>query len=189
LEFALVSVAYNARLNSTLGVQNVSLDLLSLTATVRGISIAERGQTPLVAPIYVRQARAKVRLWPLLQRRIVVGTVSASEASVRLDIDRRHRVNLEEPFRLLADKKPGVPSPWNVIIRQFKVDSVTLELSVEGQPLRTTLQHMTFPGSMTLTAMHIRTAMLEGQGEVSPTTTFKYRPHPPCHVLCFQTTN
>lgn len=71
---------YNARLNSTLNIEDVSLDVFSLTVTVRGITIAERGQTPLGAPICIRHVQAKVRLWPLIQRRIVIDEVSASEA-------------------------------------------------------------------------------------------------------------
>ena len=56
--------AYNARVNSRLTVQNVAFDLLTRTATARGISIVERSQTPFEAPIYVTQVMAKVRLRP-----------------------------------------------------------------------------------------------------------------------------
>jgi hypothetical protein len=49
---------YNARVHSRLIVQDIALDLLTLTATVRGVSNVERGQTPLEAPIYVEQAAA-----------------------------------------------------------------------------------------------------------------------------------
>lgn len=44
---------------------------------------------------------------------------------------------------------------------------MTLNLSMEGQPLRTTLHNMAFHGSVTVEPLHIRTAMLEGQGEVA----------------------
>jgi len=52
-------------------------------------------------------------------------------------------------------------------VRRFVVDRVTLNLSVEGQPLRTTLYNMAFHGSVTVDPLHIRTTMLEGQGEVA----------------------
>jgi autotransporter translocation and assembly factor TamB len=159
--------AYNARLNSTLHIQDVSLDVFRLTATIRGITIAERGQRTLGAPIYVRQAQAKLRLWPLIQRRLVIEEVSASEASVRLDIDGRNRVNLETLFQLLVDDTPGTPSPWNIVVRRFVVDRVGLDLSMQGQPLRATLYNLAFQGAMTLDPLHIRTEMLEGQGEIA----------------------
>jgi hypothetical protein len=57
---------YNARMRSELIVEDSALDLLTLTATARGVSIGPHGQTPLDAPIYVQQAIAKVRLWPLI---------------------------------------------------------------------------------------------------------------------------
>ncbi|HXH11670.1 MAG TPA: hypothetical protein VNP04_18155 [Alphaproteobacteria bacterium] len=158
---------YNARLNSTLNIGEVSLDVFSLTITVRGITIAERGQTPLGAPIGIRHAQAKVRLWPLIQRRIVIDEVSASEAHVRLDIGGQDQINLEALFHRLVDENPGTPSRWNVIVRRFVVDRVMLNLSIEGQPLRTTLYNTAFHGSVTVNPMHIRTEMLEGQGEVA----------------------
>ena len=59
---------YNARVHSRLIVQDIAFDPLTLTATARGVSIAERDQSPLEAPIAVTQATAKVRLRPLIQR-------------------------------------------------------------------------------------------------------------------------
>jgi len=158
---------YNARLNSTLNIGEVSLDVFRLAVTVRGITIAERGQTPLGAPICIRQAQAKVRLWPLIQRRIVIDEVSASEVNVRLEIAGQGRANLEALFERQADESPGTPSRWNLIVRRFVVERVMLNLSMEGQPLRTTLYNMAFHGSVTVDPLHIRTAMLEGQGEVA----------------------
>jgi outer membrane protein assembly factor BamA len=117
-------------------VQDVALDLLSLTATVRGVSVAERGQTLLEAPIYVTQASAKVRLWPLMRRQVVLDEAVVSGVNVRLEVDRQNRVNLEELFRLVKDD-PAKPSPWNVIIRQFTVDQATVHLTFDGQPLNT----------------------------------------------------
>lgn len=158
---------YNARMNSTLTIQEASLDLFRLTATVRGITIAARGQTALDSPIDIGQVQAKVRLWPLLQRRIVIEDAAASKASIRLDIDRHHHVNLEELFQLLVDDGSDMPSTWNASVHRFTVDQLTLHLSVEGQPLATTLQSMVFQGSMTLVPLRIRTEMLGGRGEVS----------------------
>ncbi len=158
---------YNTRLNSTLTIQDVALDLFSLTTTVHGISIAERGYTPLDAPIHIEQARAKIRLWPLIRRRLVLEEVSVSEASVRLAIDRRNHVNLEELFRLLVDRNLGVPSPWNVVIHRFEAAQVVVSMALEDQPVRATINSIAFQGSFILEPFHLHTELLHGQGEAT----------------------
>jgi hypothetical protein len=62
------------------------------------VGIAERGQSALAASIYVNQVSAKVRLWPLLRRQIVLDEVAVSGVDVQLESDRRNRVNLENFF-------------------------------------------------------------------------------------------
>ncbi|MGH8066569.1 MAG: AsmA family protein [Candidatus Entotheonellia bacterium] len=157
---------YNARVHSRLIVQDIALDLLTLTATARGVSIAERGQTPLEAPIYVKQATAKVRLWPLIRRQIVLDEVAVSGVTVRLEVDRQNRVNLEEFFRLVSDD-PDKPSPWNVIIHHFTVDQALVNLAFEGQPVQASLDQMAFQGSLTVQPLHVHAEMLSGQGDVT----------------------
>jgi autotransporter translocation and assembly factor TamB len=157
---------YNARVNSRLVVQDVTLELLTLTATVRGVSIAERGQTPLEAPIYVKQAIAKVRLWPLIRRQVVLDEVAVSGVNVRLEVDRQDRVNLEELFRLVKDD-PDKPSPWKVILRRFTVDQAMANLVFGGQPVRASLEQMAFQGSLTVQPLHVHVEMLTGQGDVT----------------------
>jgi translocation and assembly module TamB len=163
---------YNARVNSRLSVEAVALDLLTLTATARGVSIAERGQTPFEAPIYVTQVIAKVQLWPLIRRRVVLDKVVVAGVNVRLEVDRQNRVNLEELFRLVKDN-PDKPSPWNVIIHQFSVDQAMVNLAFEGQPVRASLDQMAFQGSFTVQPLHLHTQMLTGQGDV----TYRFRQH------------
>jgi hypothetical protein len=163
---------YNARVNSRLIVQDVALDLLTLTATARGVSIAARGQTPLEAPIYVTQVSAKVRLWPLIRRRVVLDEVTVSGVNVRLEVDRQHRVNLEEMFRLVKDD-PDKPSPWHVVIHQFTVDQAMGNLAFEGQPMRASLDQMAFQGSFAVQPLHVHAEMLAGQGDV----TYRFRQH------------
>jgi hypothetical protein len=53
-------------MHSTLAVHDVALDLLTLTATARGVSSAECGQSPLEVPIDLEHVSAKIRLWPLM---------------------------------------------------------------------------------------------------------------------------
>jgi hypothetical protein len=158
--------AYNARVNSRLTVQDVTVDLLTLTATARGIRIAERGQTPLEAPIYVTQVIAKVRLWPLIRRRVILDEVIVIGVNVRLEIDRQNRVNLEELFRLVKDN-PDQHSPWNVVIHQFAVEHAMVNLTFEGQPVRAALDQMAFQGSFSAQPLHVHTEMLTGQGDVT----------------------
>ena len=74
---------YNARVHSRLAVHDVSLDLLTRTATARGVSIAERGQSSLEVPIYVEHVSAKVWLWPIIRRRVVLDEVAVSGVTVR----------------------------------------------------------------------------------------------------------
>jgi hypothetical protein len=156
----------NARVNSKLTVQHIGVDLLTLTATARGIRIAERGQTPFEAPIYVTQVIAKVRLWPLIRRRVVLDEVVVTGVNVRLQIDRQNRVNLEELFRLVKDN-PDQPSPWNVVIHQFAVEQAMVNLAFEGQPVRAALDQMVFQGSFSTQPLQVHTAMLTGQGDVT----------------------
>jgi autotransporter translocation and assembly factor TamB len=158
---------YSTRLNSTLTIQDVALDLFSLTTTVRGITIAERGHTALDAPIHIQQARVKIRLWPLIRRRVILEEVSVSEASVRLEIDRRNHVNLEELFRLLVDRNPGVPSPWNVVIHRFEAEQVAVSMALEDQSVRATLNSIAFQGSFILEPFHLHTELLHGQGQAT----------------------
>jgi hypothetical protein len=158
---------YNARLNSRLTVQDVSFELLTLTATVRGLTIAERGQTRLEAPIHVRQATAKIQLWPLLQRHVVLESVAVAQASVRVEIDQHNRVNLEDLFQVLVDRDPQRPSPWNMVIQRFTVDQVEVRLALEKQPVRSLLTQIAAEGSFLLKPLHVHAVLLEGQGEVT----------------------
>jgi hypothetical protein len=92
------------------------------------VGIAERGPSPLEASTYVNQVSAKVRLWPLLRRQMVLDKVAVSGVDVQLESDRRNRVNLEELFRLIQDD-PDKSSPWNVIIYQFTLDHAMVNLA------------------------------------------------------------
>jgi len=158
--------AYNARVNSRLTVQDVAFDLLTLTATARGISIVERSQTPFEAPIYVTQVTAKVRLWPLIRRRVVLDEVVVTGVKVRLEVDAQNRVNLEEHFRLVKDH-PDQPSPWNVVIQQVAVEQAMVNLASEGQPVRAALEQMAFQGSFSMQPLHVHAEMLTGQADVT----------------------
>ncbi len=159
--------AYNARLNSTLTIQDVSVNLLTLTATLRGVSITKRGQSQLEAPVQVKHARAKLRLWPLLKREVVIENIRVSEAAVRYEIDAEHRSNVEELFRLMQDLNPGKPSPWNVIIRRFELNQAMVDVFIEGQPVRTALSDMAIQGSFTLEPRQLHIELTNGQGEVT----------------------
>ncbi len=157
---------YNARVNSRLMVQDVTFNLLTRTATARGVSIAERDRTPLDAPVSVKHASAKVRLWPLIRRQIVLDAVAVSGVNVRLEVDRQNRVNLEELFRLVKDN-PDKPSPWNVFVPQFTVAQAMVDLAFDGQPVRALLDQMAFQGAFTLRPLHVHAEMLTGHGDVS----------------------
>ena len=158
--------AYNARVNSRLTVQDVAFDLLTRTATARGISIVERSQTPFEAPIDVTQVIAKVRLWPLIQRRVVLDEAVVTGVKVRLEVDGQNRVNLEEHFRLVKDH-PDQPSPWNVVIQHFAVEQAMVNLASEGQPVRAALEQMAFQGSFSMQPLHVHAEMLTGQADVT----------------------
>ena len=155
--------AYNARLNSRLTVQDVSLDLLTLTATVRGLGIAARGHTLLEAPIYVRQATAKIYLWPLLRRHVVLKSVAVAQASVRVEIDQHNRVDLEDLFQVLVADDLENSSPWNVAIQRFTVDQVEVKFALEKQPMRSLLTQVAVESSFLLEPLHVHAVLLEGQ--------------------------
>jgi autotransporter translocation and assembly factor TamB len=156
---------YNARLNSILTLEDVSVDVLRLTVTVRGITVAERAPTPLGPPLRVEMATARVRLWPLIRRHLVVDEVAVSGVDIRLEIE-HHRINLEELFRMVVPPSPQTPSPWRLSINRFAVDRAALALVVAGQPLQTALRHMAFRGFMRLVPLHVQAEMLDGHGEV-----------------------
>ncbi|MBI3327167.1 MAG: translocation/assembly module TamB domain-containing protein [Nitrospinae bacterium] len=159
--------AYNTRLNSTLTIQDASVDLLTLTATVRGISIAERVPTSQEAPLQVKQATATVRLWPLLKKKVVVEDVHVSEAVVRYEVDAENRMNLEELFRLRPEADSGKPSPWNVSVPRFELHQAMVNVFIEGQPVRTALSGVAIQGSFSLLPRHLHVELTNGRGEVT----------------------
>ena len=148
---------YTAHVNSKPIVQGVAPDLLTFTAAARGVSVAERGQSPLEAPLYVKQGDAQAQLRPLIRRQVVLDKAAVSGVNVRLEIDRRNRLNLEELFRVVNDD-PGKPSPCNVILYQFTVDQATVILAFHDQPVRASLARMAFQGSLTVQPLHVHAA-------------------------------
>jgi len=158
--------AYNARLNSTLSVQAASFDLLTRTLTLRGVTIAERGNTPLDPPVTVRMVVAKIELWRLLKRQVVLTEVFGSEAVVRYEIDAENRSNIEELFRLRKKDEPDKPSPWNVIIRRCVLQQGMITAAMTSQPVRATLNDVTLAASFTHRPRHLHVELTNGQGEV-----------------------
>lgn len=158
--------AYNARLNSTLSVQAASFNLLTRTLTLRGVSIAERGNTLLDPPVTVRLVTAKFELWQLLKRRVVLTEVYASEATVRYELDAENRSNLEELFRLRKKPEPDRPSPWNVIIHRCALQHGMIHAVMTSQPVRATLNEVTLGASFTHQPRHLHVELTDGQGEV-----------------------
>jgi hypothetical protein len=62
--------AYNARLNSRPNIQEAAFDLLSATATVRGISVTEPGQPPQAVPARQLFPFSRGRQWCRMERSI-----------------------------------------------------------------------------------------------------------------------
>jgi uncharacterized protein involved in outer membrane biogenesis len=159
--------AYNARLNSTLTVQDASFNLLTRTATLRGVSIAEPGSAPLDPPLSAKYATAQVEWWPLLKRQIVLTDVRVSEADVRYEIDATGGSNLEALFRPRTEHKPEKPSPWNVIVRHWEVQQGGGNVVMTDQSVRATFDQLALAGSFALQPRQLHVELTGGQGEVS----------------------
>ena len=141
---------YDENLQSTLKINRLVVEPLSLSLEARGVTIAGPGPVGQEIPIEADRVRVRLRLLPLLSRIVQLKSVLVDRPRVSLHIDESGRDNLSPLFQK-RNPSPTMEA-WDLFAENVQITRGSLKVSAEHDNLSASLRNLDARGSVDLRA-------------------------------------